>query len=166
MAVVNVEFDEELDAYHLKFEIYGRNAWNDVSGIIQVIKATVPASNREYDTSTKTWTLTKDHYLKIEEVMKRANFIVSLKTKKSTKHIKHEEFFYSYSDPISSSKETKESLADKLIKLLECSPNDLGDNIKLKRLYRAKALEYHPDRNNGDGSKMSELNSVWSAYNA
>lgn len=29
------------------------------------------------------------------------------------------------------------------------------------RLYRKAATVYHPDRNGGDGSKMSELNSTW-----
>lgn len=29
------------------------------------------------------------------------------------------------------------------------------------KAYRRAAMFYHPDRNNGDGSKMSELNSTW-----
>lgn len=33
---------------------------------------------------------------------------------------------------------------------------------KLKPIYRKLALAYHPDRNNGDGSKMAALNVVWS----
>lgn len=33
--------------------------------------------------------------------------------------------------------------------------------VDLKPSYRKAALVLHPDRNNGDGSKMSELNKVW-----
>jgi hypothetical protein len=34
----------------------------------------------------------------------------------------------------------------------------------LKKAYRSAALRLHPDRNNGDGSRMSELNALWSIY--
>lgn len=36
----------------------------------------------------------------------------------------------------------------------------------MKPLYRKAALALHPDRNNGDGSKMSELNKVWAELQA
>lgn len=163
--IIKLEFDEVLDSYHIAFETRRRNAWDIVKGLIDVIKAVVPASNRDYDPNTKVWTITKNYYEeKIQPVFEHHSDVEINKTIRA-KPKTAEEFFYSYSDPVSISKETKESLADKLIKLLECTPNDLADSIKLKRLYRAKALMYHPDRNNGDGSKMSELNSVWSAYN-
>jgi hypothetical protein len=35
-----------------------------------------------------------------------------------------------------------------------------------KQLYRKAAILYHPDRNNGDSAKMSELNSLWSTFNS
>jgi hypothetical protein len=35
-----------------------------------------------------------------------------------------------------------------------------------KQLYRKAAILYHPDRNNGDSAKMSELNSLWSMFNS
>lgn len=38
------------------------------------------------------------------------------------------------------------------------------DSVSAKKLYRAAALKCHPDRNNGDGSKMSVLNAIWSVY--
>jgi curved DNA-binding protein CbpA len=53
---------------------------------------------------------------------------------------------------------TKETLEQKLKQLM-------GETLD-KSSYRRAALKYHPDRNNGDGSKMSELNSLWSVYNA
>lgn len=42
-------------------------------------------------------------------------------------------------------------------------PKGSWDNLKdMKLVYRRAALTLHPDRNNGDGSRMSELNAIWS----
>ncbi len=38
------------------------------------------------------------------------------------------------------------------------------DDSKLKKLYRSSAMRLHPDRNNGDGSRMSELNMLWNIF--
>lgn len=37
-------------------------------------------------------------------------------------------------------------------------------NGAAKKLYRSAAIKYHPDKNNGDGSKMSKLNELWGIY--
>lgn len=39
------------------------------------------------------------------------------------------------------------------------------DKDLIKKAYRRKALAFHPDRNSGDGSRMSELNMLWQVYN-
>ena len=58
---------------------------------------------------------------------------------------------------------TKETLAAKLAPLLLLPEADLltANIAALKKPYRAAALRLHPDRNSGDGSAMSELNSLW-----
>jgi hypothetical protein len=76
----------------------------------------------------------------------------------SSKRVRPEDFFYNYGKPVAQAVMTKETVVEKLKQLL-------GDTID-KTAYRRAALKYHPDRNNGDGSKMSELNSLWSVYNA
>lgn len=40
----------------------------------------------------------------------------------------------------------------------------LRSNGAAKKLYRSAAMRLHPDRNNGDGSRMSKLNELWSIY--
>lgn len=40
----------------------------------------------------------------------------------------------------------------------------LSDKASAKKIYRAAAIKYHPDKNNGDGSKMSKLNELWGVY--
>lgn len=166
MLKVEVTHRPDIDAYDLHFPMPGRYGWDQVKGLIDVIKATIPASDRTYDTITKTWTLLSERYISFQSVLKSANVQIITKAETRTKPISQQDFFYSYKDPVSSSKETKESLMDKLKRLLGCSDADFTDSVKLKQLYRRKALEFHPDRNNGDGSRMSELNSIWSAYNA
>lgn len=42
----------------------------------------------------------------------------------------------------------------------------LSDPSAVKKVYRAAAIKYHPDKNNGDGSKMSKLNELWGIYGA
>lgn len=56
-----------------------------------------------------------------------------------------------------------------LATLLETTKDALSapdrDRDAIKRAYRRKALALHPDRNNGEGSMMSELNMLWQVYN-
>jgi len=40
----------------------------------------------------------------------------------------------------------------------------LSDKNSAKKIYRAAAIKLHPDKNNGDGSKMSKLNELWGIY--
>lgn len=90
----------------------------------------------------------------------------NLKAKPTEKLFNEEDFFYSL--PTSTSNdESGDALYKALSSMLNLSIDkfksmNLGD---LKRIYRKSALIYHPDRNNGDGSKMSELNRLWSLYN-
>ena len=69
--------------------------------------------------------------------------------------IRPEDFFYQQA-PVSTPALTKEQVAQKLLAL----------GVTDKKSYRQAALKYHPDRNNGDGSQMSELNMLWQVYNA
>ena len=68
-----------------------------------------------------------------------------------------EDFFYNHGQPVRQAALTKETVAAKLKQLM-------GETLD-KHAYRKAAMRLHPDRNNGDGSKMSELNMLWSVYN-
>lgn len=78
--------------------------------------------------------------------------------KKRAKPLGAEEFFYNHGVASSSPTLTKEQILEKL-------SNILGPEVT-KSAYRKAALRLHPDRNNGDGSRMSELNMLWGLYNA
>jgi hypothetical protein len=95
----------------------------------------------------------------VEDLAAQAmNHHVDLSGASTHKHAQSaQDFFYNHGQPAAAPALTKETVAEKL-KLL------MGDTLD-KRAYRQAALRYHPDRNNGDGSKMSELNMLWSVYN-
>lgn len=78
---------------------------------------------------------------------------------------KVEEFFYQDASPKELSGEAlHKALATML--LLEVSSLKIRTESELKKQYRLRAMALHPDRNNGDGSQMAELNRLWSLFNA
>jgi hypothetical protein len=75
----------------------------------------------------------------------------------SASHLKAEDFFYQKEPAqLGSSTLSKEELEQKLTALIGSAPD--------KKSYRRAALRLHPDMNNGDGSKMSELNMLWQLW--
>jgi hypothetical protein len=157
MIEVRAIHDEQLGAYTIAFK-YGRWEWDRVKGVISIIKVLIPASDREYNPVTKEWTVLEASWEALKGILASASFKII-----EEKAVRPEDFHYDYSTvtPLIS----KESLAAKLLDLLELSTEDLKDLVLLKKAYRRKAMEWHPDRNNGDGTRMSELNSIWSQYN-
>lgn len=159
MVEVITKYNKDISAWNLHFK-YSKWESNQVQGIIGIIKTHIPSSDRLYDPVSHEWTIAEKHW----------QFIMSLITPtgwniKEEKIISAEDFFYN--DFVDNTpKESKDSLAAKLVALLDITAQDLQDSGLLKKAYRRKAIEWHPDKNGGDGSKMSELNSIWSQYNA
>lgn len=86
---------------------------------------------------------------------------------KNGKLPKAADFFYNTAPAASTPALTRESAAEKLAPMLgvEATALAIAEPTALKKLYRSAALMFHPDRNNGDGSKMSELNMLWQVFN-
>jgi DnaJ domain len=103
----------------------------------------------------------------LEERLKRGRLDKPLPVSKEPElKFKEEDFFYSPS--VTSNEISGQALYDKLSPLLDISSEQLlsATEQELKKYYRKAALKFHPDRNNGDGSKMSELNMYWGIFNA
>ena len=148
----------------------------------------VPYGQRDYDATTYLWSfmgvsairvttilelgvkngmwpdLEIKHVTGLREKIRRGNLQWEPPKKEEVK-FKEEEFFYS--DPVGSAELSGDKLYEALATLLLIDVSELrnSDTTSLKRYYRKAALSYHPDRNNGDGSKMSELNMLWRIYN-
>jgi hypothetical protein len=133
-----------------------------------------PVAQRSYDPATCVWsyfdewgqftldrlvTVTDSIMYKVAliEVQDLAAQAVNKRISLSAKRVRPEDFFYNYGKPVAQATMTKETVAQRLKQLM-------GETID-KAAYRRAALKYHPDRNNGDGTKMSELNMLWSVYN-
>lgn len=156
---VNITHDNKLKAYTIRFT-YNKWSWNQVSAVIELLKVYIPASDRIYDPASKEWTVTERYWILAEKLFKEAQFPMNVE-----EIVNPEDYFYNQGIA-SSAPVSKEQLANKLLDILGISAEELADFNRAKKAYRRKALELHPDRNSGDGSKMSELNSIWSSYNA
>jgi hypothetical protein len=77
---------------------------------------------------------------------------------------KPEDFFHSFKEqPLNTS--TSKLTIDQLIdRLYNVAGIDSFQKEFTKSDYRRAALKLHPDRNNGDGSRMAELNMLWEEY--
>jgi len=146
--------------------------------IFEICKLTLkhaPVAQRSYDPATNVWSyfdewgqFTLDRLVTVtDSIAQKVTLIevqdlvaqaVNKRISLSSKRVRPEDFFYNYGKPVAQAAMTKETVAQRLKQLM-------GDTLD-KSSYRRAALKYHPDRNNGDGSKMSELNMLWSVYNA
>ena len=136
---------------------------------------------RGFDEQTKVWTYTGEYGISVLKSLAAvcANFggIGEIEVedlaeqckqgrirldRKRAKAPSAEEFFYNHGIPAAGGQTmTKEQITVKLTALLEVSDAGAID----KRAYRQAAMRLHPDRNNGDGSRMSELNMLWGMWN-
>jgi hypothetical protein len=163
-----------------------------VQEVISSIFKQVELKSRVFDAKTKVWTFL-GHYGKVIitnlESMQTQGLLTNLTIKeihdledKSVRarlnmreveeseadNVKYsaEDFFHNPS-PGGDAALTSSELISRLSPLLSISREELSkesDNSKLKRIYRQAALRLHPDQNNGDGSKMSELNMLWNIF--
>jgi hypothetical protein len=97
-----------------------------------------------------------------------ASYIPFAERKQRASDFKVEDFYYKEASPASSSAPSGDALASQLSALLEIDKALLStaEASTLKRHYHTAALRLHPDRNNGDSSRMTELNYLWQLWNA
>jgi hypothetical protein len=151
--------------------------------LINPILKVPPVALRSYDPATYIWSYigaewgekTLDSIEKVTVslggvIFKEVVDLAALATQRSfdlnklpKKPVRPEDFFYNTAPLGGQIALSKEQLASKLMDILEVQALP-GEQAALKKLYRAAAMRLHPDRNSGDGSKMSELNMYWQLY--
>lgn len=142
-----------------------------------------PTGQRSYDDASKVWSYLgsygelviadmkkilesiggKLNEIEVEDLQQQClNGHIDLTRKR--RNIRPEDFFYN-TTPQGAAALTKEQLAVKLSTIMGVQALP-GETSALKKLYRQAAMRLHPDRNNGDGTQMSDLNMYWRLYNA
>jgi hypothetical protein len=143
----------------------------NVQPALDFIKALVPATMRSYNNSTFIWEVAIEYWPACKTALETAFHFTCVEgsiTTASADPLKgvnipkqYAENFYHKPEPIVQ-KEDAATIAAKLSEYLgvKIHAQELSE---LKKLYRAKARELHPDMG-GDASKMSELNRLWTLY--
>lgn len=155
--------------------------------ILQVAK-TPRLSERSFNTTTKVWSyfgtagplivaqikalmttaglISKFEFIEIQNLSEQ---LENGGIREKTEKYDPENFYYNKNAPATKSLSTgqiKQKLAAMFnITVEEFDKIEKEQNDTIKKWYRKAALNYHPDRNGGDGSKMSELNMYWRMYN-
>lgn len=156
----------------LKFQTTPRKgAWKEnIQPIIEILKATIPSSNRAYDPSSHKWEIAIEYWEPYRALIKQLGGIFQEEQEVKSAEIPNihvpEDYaanFFHEQAPLQEV-ETKESLVAKLSQYLgvTIAAQELSE---LKTLYRQKARQLHPDLG-GDAAKMSELNRLWTLYTA
>ena len=145
---VSLYWSQITGCYALKFDrIDGK--WNSVQAIITWLKLTVPSGEREYDDVNKVWFVHEKFFDTIKGVIEaNPNFNCKVVEK-----------------PVGSSTVQFVPTETYIAKFKELTGEDImaTEYTVALKVYRKASLRLHPDRNGGDGSKMSELNQAWDA---
>src|SRR5207245_5112169 len=119
--------------------------------LVDVLKNIIPSSDRSFDSKTKFWFLTEPYGEALRKIAEACFGIGSVSfTSKTVAEQSHQR-------QVVSPASQQASLSDVIIQFFALLSYDAA-----KAAYRKASLDLHPDRPNGDPSKMASLNDLWS----
>lgn len=127
-----------------------------VPSFINLLKATIPASQRTYDPQTKIWCFSEEWGPKI--AVAATGFFEQNQIKFTSKEVVQRKNKSNIPAGTDVNKLPMTDVIAGFIKLLSKNA--------LKSAYRTAAMELHPDRQGGDQSKMAQLNTLWTRIEA
>lgn len=138
-------------AYKLRFDKIG-NHWDKVKAIIEIIKGSIPYSQREYDADTKTWYIGEKFIQSIKSCCEAIpDFEVTFAEKPA--------------EVFASQMHSTEEDLNEFKRLLSFAHIDFDTSINdpslATKVYRKAAMYMHPDRNPNMADEMSKLNAIW-----
>ena len=116
--------------------------------LVDALKAFIPVSDRSYDPATKIWTFVEKTLAPLQGLIAKLGFNATIMTRQQVET----------SQQASSAAPAVRGrpLDAVIIEFVRILPYEAA-----KAAFRRAALELHPDRNNGDSSKMTTLNADW-----
>ncbi len=143
--------------FHIKMDYY-------YESLIILIKS-IPVSDRKYDYNTKVWTITQKYWSLILSYLQINNIYFEQRIAESDKPVENNPEYEKYKKLVEEAEqavtakptESRETIEAKFRLLL---PEELR-SLPLQAAYRKAAFLYHPDRQNGNSSKMSEINELY-----
>jgi hypothetical protein len=118
------------------------------------LKSQIPASDRHFDEVTKTWTIVERQFAPLQTLLK----MIGLQAVVITRQRAEQAAAAQSAGTSGNAQATQRGrpLDAVIIEFVRLLPYDAA-----KAAYRRAALDLHPDRNNGDSSKMASLNADW-----
>lgn len=120
--------------------------------LVDMLKSHIPISDRSYDEVTKTWTIVERQV----ETFRKLLTLIGLQYIIITRQQAETQTAQSSNSNSNASTQRGRPLDAVIIEFVRLLPYDAA-----KAAYRRAALDLHPDRNNGDASKMTSLNADW-----
>jgi hypothetical protein len=179
--LADIHFSGERDAPNRS--IKDKNAFNAaVTGMGQI-----PSGKKRWDATAKVWHIDSEYWQKImlfyvngaplfemvpyptpamfEQFMLDAPKPAPGTFRNQPDNVAAQGFFNNFNQVIEKVAVAK-SDKDMLAELLALPSYDAipRDKATAQKLYKQAAMRWHPDRNNGDGSRMASLNQLWGAY--
>jgi hypothetical protein len=143
---VTIHWSMSYSAYAIKFE--NTYHWEQMQIFIQYLK-NLPYGERDYDPDNKIWYLMEKHLSGFKQMLEMIpqHFTV--------------DFVEKPSQTFQGNFVSVDTYLDKFQTLTTYNLRTL-DYEQAKKIYRKAALLWHPDRNNGDASRMTDINECWS----
>jgi hypothetical protein len=155
MLEVIARYDKATDAWTLNFGNVGGYNWKPFKKFKETLMGLIPSSDRDYNPLTHDWMILGKYW---EAPVVGIKFLIVAQgwKIKEEKEEDYENFFYNTIPE--QHVETHDELHTLLVQLL-------GTEQITKKAYLLAAKKLHPDVG-GDAAQMSELNRLWSLYNA
>jgi hypothetical protein len=155
MIEVTVHHDKRVGAYTLNFGDVSGFRWKAFKKFKEALMQLIPASDRDYNPLTHDWVILDKYWdapvVGIKYLIVAQGWVITEGTE-----VDYSDFFYNTIPE--QHVETKDELHALLVQIL-------GTEEISRKAYLLAARRLHPDVG-GDAAQMSELNRVWSAYNA
>jgi len=121
--------------------------------LVDATKSHIPASDRKFDEATKQWIFTEKYLDAFTALLKTVGFQFVLVTRQQ---VEANAGAGNNGTRTGSSMYSRCSIDNVIIEFVRLLPYDAA-----KAAYRRAALELHPDKQQGDGSRMASLNATW-----